>query len=265
MSEAKFLPLEIIYQIVDILADDPPTLCACALTGTALVACARTNLYKHIAPAFSHQSQQGLLLSRTLSSNPALGTLVQSLKISERLCREQPLLTPELLPFHHLAELRVLTLYLVEISGVDGICAILAALPKLERLVCDSLLDTTHMIPPETTNEITSPRSKSRLALFPTLKELSVKHGHWRHAELAERLLLHRPSAIADLQSLDVSFGCSSEALAWVPVVRTAGARLRSLSMSMADRSPRLDQLSSPAITEQHGASSRSSLFAARN
>lgn len=254
MSEAKFLPLEIVYQIVDILADDPPTLCACALTGKALMACVQTNLYKHIAPTFSHQSQQGALLSRTLSSNPVLGTLVQSLKISERLYREQPLLTPELLSFHHLSELRVLTLYLVEVSGVDGIYGIIAALPKLERLICDSLLDATSYDLPGPTNEATDPRSKSHPAQFPTLKELAMKHGHWRHAELAEHLLSHNPSAVASLESLDVSFGCSGEALAWVPVVRAAGAHLRSLSLSMADQSPRLGQMPSHTISEQYGA-----------
>lgn len=254
---------------MDALADDRASLHGCVLAGNrALAACAQTILYRDVSlSAVSREAADLHLFSRTLSANCSLGALVKTLRISgsleshpRYLFDEKPLLTPELLPFSHLPELRILTLGHVRLLGVDGMLAVLAMLPKLERLVCDGLFDqaaldlgTIYEDMETAISSVPPPRD-----VFPGLKGLRVEYGYWRHPAFANRILFNYPSVIAHLQHLDLSFACIEDTLSWAPVIRAAGATLRSLSITLADHDllDRWDStVQAPAAIERNGSS----------
>lgn len=212
MPQMSSPPLDILYTIMNTLADDRASLHACVLAGNrALAACAQTILYRDVSlSGVSHEVADLHLFSRTLSANPSLGALVKTLRISESLgidslpCLndEEPLLTPALLPFSRLSELRILTLLNVRVLGVDGFLAVLVMLPKLERLVCDTLVDqialnrgTIYDDAEDTRLYVPPPRDR-----FPELIELRVEYGFWCHATFANRLLSSYSTATANLQ-----------------------------------------------------------------
>ncbi|KAI0350760.1 hypothetical protein OH77DRAFT_1001993 [Trametes cingulata] len=263
MSHTIQLPLEIIYHVIDNMDDDLPTLRQCALTNKALLACARANLYRHITlNGYAYEKAQ--LLSRTLRAEPTLGSLIRSLRISRLIYPDgiahDVYLTPDLLPFHLLNELREFTLHWMQLQRVDELITIVAALPRLERFVCDTLVDESPAPLPleyaamralEAENVLRRPTADP--ALFPRLKELVIKHGPWSHLILAQKLLLTHRTVVEGLHLIDISFGGTGEALAWVPVIRAAGPRLQSLSISMTDRSARHTEQALPLdLLEQY-------------
>lgn len=226
MPQMSSLPLDILYMIIDTLADDRAPLRACILAGNrALATCAQTILYRDVSlSGVSREVADLHLFSRTLSAHPSLGALVKTLRISgsleshpQYLFDEESLLTPELLPFSHLPELRILTLDHVWLLGVDGLLAVLAMLPKLERLVCDGLFDQAALdlgtIYEDMETAISSVPPPGDV--LPGLKGLQVRieYGYWRHPAFANRILFNHPSVIANLQHLDLSFACIEDTL----------------------------------------------------
>ncbi|KAI0363795.1 hypothetical protein BV20DRAFT_1116695 [Pilatotrama ljubarskyi] len=254
----QLVPLEVIYHIMDYLEDDLSALRSCAITNKALLSCARANMYRNIR-LVGHAYRQSQLLSRTLRAEPTLGSLVRSLRISGLIAPHtstgsELYLTPDVLPFHLLHELRELTLHWMQLRRVDDLVAIVATLPALERLACDTLVDDSsaelpleHAATRAAENILQRPRPDP--ALFPRLKELLIKHGPWNHSAFAKTLLLSHRVAIESLQLIDISFGGTAEALAWVPVIGVAGPRLQSLSISMTDRSSRHAEQALPLDT----------------
>ncbi|KAH9884497.1 hypothetical protein C8Q73DRAFT_719351 [Cubamyces lactineus] len=248
------LPLDVVYSIVEMLGDDPRALRHIALTSRPLLDCARYGLYGSIilSDATFHRAE---LLSRTLRADPKLGALVRSLKCSSSFrhgqsgthLHQKPSLTLEMIPFHLLLNLRSLELHSIELRhGVEGFIAIVGSLPRMERLLCDTLVQSflgpteVHLPRRHPESPASSPPVPPR---FPTLRELVVKHGSWVHGEFANRLLRNHRGSLDSLESITISFGSTAQALLWVPVIRAAGPRLRHVSISTADRSVRLNGL----------------------
>ncbi|KAI0325064.1 hypothetical protein GY45DRAFT_1438648 [Cubamyces sp. BRFM 1775] len=241
------LPPDVFYHIVEELEDDPSTLRHIALTCRSLLPCARSSLYKSIAlcgVAFRRVE----LLSRTLQANPELGALVKSLRISKLMrratsrvvVRVDVALTPELLPFRLLRNLHTLHLHWLELGrGIDALATIVGCLPRLERLICETLVQAhqehgARLAPlPHNSPAPTSP------ARFPVLRELVVKHGTWSHSAFAKWLLLSHRGSIDRLERITISFGSSVDALMWIPLIRTAAPRLRVASISITDTTVR--------------------------
>lgn len=269
MPERAALPLDILYLIMEALEDDPASLCACALAGRALATCVRTSLYRHIfLSSFSLQRVEIPLLSRTLAADPSLGPRVRALEISDprtgvvpwSLPPVRPLyVTPELPLLHHLSELRTLILHQVLLHSIDSssFLTVLAMFPKLEDLVCHTLLDATSNNG-GAANDAVEPITLDALQQrpFPSLRALVIDNGYWNsHTILADRLLLDDEAALANLQLLDLDLGSTSGTPWWVPVIRAAGATLRSLSISVVDPTPGDTVTSVPAGIEQFGVS----------
>ncbi|KAI0363794.1 hypothetical protein BV20DRAFT_975195, partial [Pilatotrama ljubarskyi] len=267
MSPLSQLPLEIIYHIIGLLEDDVSTLQHCALSNKAMLSCARANLYRNIR-FIGYAYRQLQLLSRTLQAEHTLGSLVRSLRISgvspfgDRGIYTDFFLTPDVLPFHLLSQLRELNLHGMQFCHIDDLVAIVGALPALERLVCDALIDDMlPLLPLEQVGQRIFQRSNGLEqpwpdpAQLPRLKELVIKNGQhrWEHWTLSKRLLMVHPVALQGLQLIDVSVGCVAEAAAWVPVIRAASLRLHSLSITMADRYYRhAEPLLPPDILRQY-------------
>lgn len=267
MPERAALPLDILYLIMEALEDDPASLCACALAGRALATCVRTSLYRHIfLSSFSLQRVEIPLLSRTLAADPSLGPRVRALEISDprtgvvpwSLPPVRPLcVTPELPLLHHLSELRTLILHQVLLHSMDSFLTVLAMFPKLEDLVCHTLVDATSNNG-GAANDAVEPITLNALHRrpFPRLQALVINNGYWNsHTVLADRLLLDHEAALAGLQLLDLDFGSTSGTLWWAPVIRAACATLHSLSISVVDQTPDDTITSVPAGIEQFGAS----------
>lgn len=248
------LPLDVVYYIVEMLGDDPQTLRHIALTSRSLLNCARYGLYGSITLSDTtfHQAE---LLSSTLRADPKLGALVRSLKCSSSFPHDQsgthlhqkPSLTLEMIPFHLLLNLRSLELHSIELRhGVEGFVAIIGSLPRMERLVCDTLVQSflgpteVYLPRPHSESPTSSPLPPPR---FPTLRELVIKHGSWAHGTFANWLLQSNSESLDTLESITISFGSTAQALLWVPVIRAAWPRLRHVSISTADRSVRLNGL----------------------
>ncbi|CDO74926.1 hypothetical protein BN946_scf184706.g5 [Trametes cinnabarina] len=238
------LPLEIIQQVVDCLADDLYTLRQCAVVNGPFPECARATLYRHIT--FKGEAMGELrLLSRTLSIDPRMGALVKTLEISDlahtpRSHAGSPNihLVRESLPFHMLSQLHTLRLYAMRYRGADELLSILVSLPRL-RLHCENVSDwyafRSLLALPSPEN---LPRQPLPLGtLLPVLRTLVIKDGSWGHDKLAERLVNDYRETVRELRNIELSFGGSAEAIFWVPVIRAAGPSLRSISMSLADRS----------------------------
>lgn len=272
MPERTALPLDILYLIMEALEDDPASLCACALAGRALATCVRTSLYRHIfLSSFSLQRVEIPLLSRTLAADPSLGPRVRSLEISDprtgvvpwSLPPVRPLcVTPELPLLHHLSELRTLILHQVLLHSMDSFLTVLAMFPKLEDLVCHTLLDATSNNggAADDAVELITLNALQRRP-FPSLRALVINNGYWNsHTVLADRLLLDDEAAIAGLQLLDLDFGSTAGTLWWAPVIRAAGATLLSLSISVVDPTPDDTIMSVPAGIERFGASQYTTL-----
>ncbi|KAI0643549.1 hypothetical protein C8Q79DRAFT_1012821 [Trametes meyenii] len=240
------VPPDVVLPILELLSADRNTLRACALVNRSLLSCARAILYRDII--LEHAVFTNVqILGRTLTKDPSLRGLTKSLEI--RCSLDMPEagrpITPDLFPFGFLTNLRTLVLRYVDLQKVDDLFAIISALPKLQRLVCEALLQdiqTFRGVPRGTVTSaeqqqtphparIHSPESNSL-----NLKEIVITNGSWDHGELAISLLLCKHGHAADvLQSLDVSFGDSAMAIVWAPVARAASACLRSLSISMAN------------------------------
>lgn len=248
MGQIAALPLDILYMILEhSLADDPATLRACAQAGNwTLTTCAHTILYRRIVLSDFHTHAAQLpLLARTVASNPSLGALVTILLVTDARgvvpwypYPGQPLLTPALLPFCRLSQLRVLRLHQIRLLGVGGLLATVAVLPKLECLGCNTLWDRRACRRNTINDDVDVGLTDipTCIDLFPRLKELVISGGHWRHAAFARRLLLDYRVGIADLEAIVVYFKQATQALRWVPVIRAASATLRTLSVSMSDR-----------------------------
>ncbi|KAI0643547.1 hypothetical protein C8Q79DRAFT_187431 [Trametes meyenii] len=259
MSETVSLPLEVVYHIIGSLEGDLTALRQCALTNSALLACARENLYHDIT--LTGWVKKARLLGRTLRENMTIGAHVKYLKISRLVdpssstsCRPgltavDVHLTPEILPFCRLPNLRGLAMKWVQLHRADDVLKIAAVLPRLESLACETLIEDGSILlhtpfgGPDMLisrlDEGLNRLSIADVARFPKLKQLIVKHGSWNHNALAKRLLLHHRGSIDGLEKIDVSFGNTPDALAWVPVILTAAARMQSVRISMADRSSR--------------------------
>ncbi|KAI0668035.1 hypothetical protein C8Q78DRAFT_268244 [Trametes maxima] len=258
MTETISLPLEVVYHIIGSLEGDLTALRQCALTSSALLACARENIYHDVTLA--GWVKKARLLCRTLLENTTIGAHIKFLKISHLvdpssssrpgLKAADVYVTPELLPFCRLPNLRSLSIKCVQLHRADDVLKIVAVLPRLESLACETLIDdgSTLLLTPFGGPDMLTSRSDEGLvhlpsivnvARFPKLKQLTVKHGSWNHSALAKRLLLHYRGRIDGLTKIDVSFGNTPDALAWVPVIRTAAARMQSVRISMADRSSR--------------------------
>ncbi|KAI9064995.1 hypothetical protein FKP32DRAFT_536483 [Trametes sanguinea] len=242
-------PVEIIRQIIDGLEDDTHALLNCALVNPAFLACSRKVLYKNIVLAGIALSK-AWLLSRTLTADPTIAALVRALRISDlRLSPtfdafvpsgENAYLTSDLLPFWCLSELRTLQLLSVDCRATSDVVLILRSLPRLERLQCEDLSD---VVPSEsaTFTRAQGPGLTADEDTLPILKELVVKHGLWKYAELAEELAGDYPTIISNLRVLDFSFGLTAQAFRWVPIIRAAGPHLQSVSVSVTDRVSRMN------------------------
>ncbi|KAI0653092.1 hypothetical protein C8Q70DRAFT_1038849 [Cubamyces menziesii] len=245
------LPLDVFYQIAEMLEGDSFTLRRLALTSRAFLPCARSLLYKNIAiVARSSDAWRLDLLSRTFRANPQLGALVKSLKLvrlgvhhltAYANDRKVWSLTSDFLPFYHLRNLHTLNMQRVMlIRGIDDLIAILGFLPSLKKLVCDDLVQDGQEPMEPLPHPLPAPHVPLKPPPFPVLHELVITDGPWSHWAFARRLLLNHRGSVAQLESIIVSLRDPTEALWWVPIIRTAGHRLRTVSMSIADTSLRL-------------------------
>lgn len=278
MSQTTVLPYELLYMIMEFLDDDSSALCACALTAKALAACAQAILYRHVtllglSYGIGTKYARPRLI-RSIAANPSLGALVKSLRMSGSVPSRLPshphgrgegggetVIRPGTLPFHQLSQLLVLDLRFVVFAQIDNLLDILAMLPKLERLVC------SHIGTDEESEHLPMPVSdvmnhSQELAQFPKLKTFIVKNlASVVYRALADRLLLPRYRVmIAELQVVDISLiydALPSDALAWVSTIDIARARLRSLSIFVADP----ESSGQPATANQYRTSSYSILL----
>ncbi|KAI0350757.1 hypothetical protein OH77DRAFT_1430565 [Trametes cingulata] len=237
------LPLEILYTVVesvDGLWAVERTLSNCALTCHALLSCSRKALYRNIAVRLG--SPQGFvqaeLLSRTLSADPTLGALIQSLVISHTTASglrlpgnddtlERPLLSSTLLPFGHMSQLRTLVLSHLQFQQADDFLDLIVSLPRLKRLACDAIaiLDATEW-----------PRLRSPDTRFPALSALRVHDWSGPYHTFTPLLFLRDTEDVGGVvQALDLDCGSAVVGLAWAGTIRATNARLNSLKISMAD------------------------------
>ncbi|KAH9846322.1 hypothetical protein C2E23DRAFT_853438 [Lenzites betulinus] len=241
MPEGTVLTPDVLYNIMDVLSDDRPTVYACALSAKAFLPGARANLYRDIKLS-RDALQKAKLLSRTLAADPALGSLVRSLHMSRVYStpetRKIYLALPDVLPFHYFTELRSLSLHLLEIFYFEDIVAVLALLPQLKYLECYMI--HWHSNVPAVVHTAPGTGAHAQDAehpSFPSLENIAIKHGTWAANKFAERLLA-RQQSVSSLRDIDVSFGRVADlALAWVPVIRKSGACVQSVSISLTNRS----------------------------
>ncbi|KAI0325068.1 hypothetical protein GY45DRAFT_1375041 [Cubamyces sp. BRFM 1775] len=255
------VPTETIHDILDLLTDDRATRCSCAATSRAFLSRAREHLYRDIVLE-GHAIERVTSLNDALDSNSALAPLVKTLSLSRFAAvtfhhetRGSPVvLVPDLLPFHRLTCLRALILEEIYLHRPDDLVRIVGQLPQLERLVCDKLIvrSVDAFRPPD--EMAVTARPQSMPASFPTLKEFVVRHGTWDHAVVAESFMRDYQGSVESLESVEISFGGTADALPWAPILRAAGVRLRTVVMSMADHSPTHEGA--------HAASASSHLFA---
>ncbi|KAH9884486.1 hypothetical protein C8Q73DRAFT_353896 [Cubamyces lactineus] len=238
------VPTETIHDIIDLLADDKTALCSCATTSQAFLPRAREHLYRNIV-LDGHALEKLISLNDALES-PALAPLVKTLSLSRLAVitfhhesRGCPIvLVPDLLPFHRLSCLRSLVLEEIHLHRPEDLVRIAGQLPQLERLVCDKLVvrSVDAFGPPDEMAVTAKPQSMP--SSLPVLKEFVVRHGTWDHAVFADRLLRDYQRSVTSLESVEVSFGGTADALPWAPVLRAAGALLHTVVISMADHSP---------------------------
>ncbi|KAI0628344.1 hypothetical protein C8Q77DRAFT_1162336 [Trametes polyzona] len=245
MGGQPILPLEIIYTIIENLQGDGSTIRACMLSGKAVFSCAQATLYRDISFTGSQVRihSRARRLSRTLRAHPSLGSLVQSLTISgffQVSLRTDidfwHFLTPLLLPFSLLTDLRALTLTVSDIADPAGFMAVVAVLPRLERLVCNSV-NVIMNKPDSWLAAKDAAYSDKPLTPFPQPKHIILKHINEFLGCYAERLLLeHENGNAIQLEDIELSAGYHEGVYAWVPVIRASGSRLRHLSIAVTKR-----------------------------
>ncbi|KAI0363483.1 hypothetical protein BV20DRAFT_1057999 [Pilatotrama ljubarskyi] len=230
------LPLDIICLIIEYLEDDLTALRHCALTSSALLPPSRTRLYQHIAfacpdPA-THKVQ---LFCRTILEHSELGAFTRSLTIAElrSSARTNVVVTRNLLPFHLLVNLRVLTLFWAPLQAHE-LLKIVSWLPQLKQLVCDFCLD---VLPEDSVPDWIGPLGQAEPATFPRFRELVIRQGSWDHESFAQRLMRDQPQSIERLLAIDLDLpGFEiSATLPWLVVVRGASAHLKSIGISVMD------------------------------
>ncbi|KAI0628339.1 hypothetical protein C8Q77DRAFT_474470 [Trametes polyzona] len=114
---------------------------------------------------------------------------------------------------------------------------VLAMLPRLKQFTCHGLTEfsATRWSPSAALPTGTDPDPPLPTE-FPLLEEVTVRHAMWDHPTvLAERLLENDGEKARNLGDLTVSLEMPGHAHPWVPVIRVASARLRSLTITMKD------------------------------
>ncbi|OSC97288.1 hypothetical protein PYCCODRAFT_1151618 [Trametes coccinea BRFM310] len=231
LPNSQHVPLDVMEEILDHLAEDLFALRNCALVNTSLWFCTRTRLYRHITLT-GRASKRIVLLARTLEENPTLGASIKALTTTRlRFDAHNPLFD---LPFHRLSKLRNLRLQWLRINSPDEIFFVLSKLRTLERLECDMLFTNTNHAPP---HDLHGSFPKIESLALPRLKCLVLKPGAWCDGLLAEGFLDRHRQSVDSLETIEISFGENApETLPWISIIRAAAGSLRSVVISAADR-----------------------------